>query len=79
MTASPSTPHGTAGTPGSPPAPRQGLHILLGLQDIPRAAINATDVTTLSVMDIPMRPILNVLAVVGFLHDDRVPTIDRWF
>ncbi|MBE1579498.1 MULTISPECIES: hypothetical protein [Pseudonocardiaceae] len=58
---------------------RTGLHILLGLQDTPGAATNASDVATLSVIDGPVRPILDVLAAHGFLHDDRVPTIERWF
>jgi hypothetical protein len=58
---------------------RQGLHILLGLQDTPGAAINASDVTALSALDIPVRPILDVLAAAGFLRDDRVPTIEGWF
>ncbi len=56
-----------------------GLHILLGLQDTPGAAINASDVIALSCLEVPVRPILDVLAVAGFLRDDRVPTIDLWF
>lgn len=58
---------------------RMGLHILLGLQDTPGAAINASDVAALSFLDVPVRPILDVLAAFSFLHDDRVPTIERWF
>ncbi|MFF1608842.1 hypothetical protein ACFVYA_13775 [Amycolatopsis sp. NPDC058278] len=58
---------------------RMGLHILLGLQDTSGAAINATDVIALSSLRVPVRPILDVLAAVGYLHDDRVPTIERWF
>jgi hypothetical protein len=58
---------------------RMGLHILLGLQDTPGAAINASDVAALSFLDVPVRPILDVLAAAGFLHDDRVPTTERWF
>lgn len=58
---------------------RMGLHILLGLQDTPGAAIAASEVTVLSFMDVPVRPVLDNLAAAGFLHDDRVPTIERWF
>jgi hypothetical protein len=58
---------------------RMGLHILLALQDTPGAAINASDVAALSVTDVPVRPVLDVLTAAGFLHDDRVPTIERWF
>ncbi|MCU1680221.1 MAG: hypothetical protein JWQ81_960 [Amycolatopsis sp.] len=58
---------------------RAGLHILLGLQDTPGAAINASEVTALSTLDVPVRRILEVLAITGFLNDDRVPTIERWF
>ncbi|WP_125592197.1 hypothetical protein [Amycolatopsis balhimycina] len=58
---------------------RMGLHILLGLQDTSGAAINATDVIALSCLRVPVRPILDVLTAVGYLHDDRVPTIERWF
>jgi hypothetical protein len=58
---------------------RMGMHILLGLQDTPGAAINASDVVALSFMDVPVRPILDILATVGFLHDDRIPTLERWF
>lgn len=58
---------------------RMGLHILLGLQDTPGAAIIASDVAALSLLDVPVRPVLDVLAAAGFLDDDRVPTIDRWF
>jgi hypothetical protein len=53
--------------------------LLLGLQDTPGAAINASDVVALTTLDVPVRRILEVLAAVGFLNDDRVPTIERWF
>jgi hypothetical protein len=38
------------------------LHILLGLQDAPGAAINASDVTELSFVDVLVRPVLDALA-----------------
>lgn len=60
---------------------RAGLHILLGLQDTPGAPINASNVAALTVLgtEISVPRTLDVLAATGFLHEDRTPSIERWF
>ena len=61
---------------------RQGLRILLALQDTPGAPIRASETSCLqqySTLSRPTRPILDILAAAGMLDDDRVPTIVAWF
>lgn len=58
---------------------RSGIRIIIGLQDDPGALIKATDVTLLRGIDLPVRRILDVLAEMGLLDDDRTPTVETWF
>jgi len=58
---------------------RAGIRILIGLQDDPHALIKATDASLLRAIDMPVRRILNVLAEMGLLDDDRTPAIETWF
>jgi len=61
---------------------RQGLRILLALQDTPGAPIRASETLCLrqySTLSRPTGPILDVLAAAGMLEDDRVPAIVTWF
>jgi hypothetical protein len=56
-----------------------GLRIVLGIQDRPNAPINASDVTLLRDLDLPIWPVMKVLAAAGDLVEDRTPALDRWF
>ncbi|MEU7753717.1 hypothetical protein [Micromonospora sp. NPDC049171] len=56
-----------------------GLRIVLGIQDRPNAPINASDVTLLRDIDLPIWPVMKVLAMGGDLVEDRTPALDRWF
>jgi hypothetical protein len=58
---------------------RQGIHVLLALQDTPGAAIAATEVAQLTGTRLPVRSICAVLAEAGMLVDDREPAVRRWF
>ncbi len=58
---------------------RSGIRIIIGLQDDPRALIKATDVTLLRGIDLPVRRILDVLADMGLLDDDRTSRVETWF
>ncbi|NLU77842.1 hypothetical protein HCA58_05400 [Micromonospora sp. HNM0581] len=58
---------------------RWGVRILLGLQDTPGAPINATDVLQLRAAGLRTWTVLEVLADVGLLIDDRPSAIDTWF
>ena len=58
---------------------RDGIRILLGLQDTPGAPITATDAAELAGIGLPVRPVLEVLAEAGMLDDDRAPAIENWF
>lgn len=58
---------------------RSGIRIVIGLQDDPYALIKATDVTLLRGIDLPVRRILDVLAEMGLLDDDRTPAVETWF
>jgi hypothetical protein len=68
---------------GGPPAcwraPATALRIVLGIQDRPNAPINASDVTLLRDVDLPIWPVMKVLAAAGDLVEDRTPALDRWF
>lgn len=56
-----------------------GLRIILGLHDDPGAPINASDVAQLTDIDLPVWPVLAVLAAAGQLTEDRTAAIDSWF
>ncbi|MDT0264587.1 hypothetical protein [Jatrophihabitans lederbergiae] len=58
---------------------RSGIRIVIGLQDDPGAPIKATDVTLLGGIDLPVRRILDVLAEMRLLDDDRTPAVKTWF
>lgn len=57
---------------------RSALRILLGLQDTPGAAIKASAVMELAAR-FAAQPVLDVLAEVGMLDDDREPSVTGWF
>jgi integrase len=58
---------------------RQGIHVLLALQDTPGAPITTTEVAQLTGTRHPVRSICAVLAEAGMLIDDREPAVRRWF
>jgi len=58
---------------------RQGIHILLALQDTPGAAITTSEAAQLTGTWLPVRSICEVLDAVGMLVDDREPAVRRWF
>lgn len=60
-------------------AARQGIRILLSLQDTPGAAIKASEVSSLGQISLAQQPILDVLSSAGLLDDDRQPPIVGWF
>lgn len=58
---------------------RMAIRALLALQDTPGAPIAASAVEQLVDVDLSVHPTLAILDSVGFLHDDRVPALERWF
>lgn len=58
---------------------RMAIRALLALQDTPGAPIAASAVEDLVDVDLSVHPTLAFLDSVGFLHDDRVPALERWF
>lgn len=58
---------------------RAGIRILLGLQDTPGAAITTSEAAVLAQVRLPIRSVLEVLADIGMVEDDRTPTIVTWF
>jgi hypothetical protein len=58
---------------------RSGIRIMIGLQDDPDVLIKATDVALLRAIDLPVRRILDVLAEMQMLDDDRTPAVETWF
>lgn len=58
---------------------RSGIRIVIGLQDDPGAPIKATDVTLLGGIDLPVRRILDVLAEMRLLDEDRTPAVETGF
>jgi hypothetical protein len=60
-------------------AARQGIRILLSLQDTPGAAIKASEVASLGQILFAQQPILDILSSAGLLDDDREPPIVGWF
>jgi site-specific recombinase XerC len=57
---------------------QRAMRVLLGTQDTPGAPIMASTVLELTAIELPVRPVLDVLAVAGMLEDDRVPAVLRW-
>lgn len=58
---------------------RQGLMILLSLQDTPGAPLKATDILRLIQIELPARRLLDICSAAGVLDDDRVPAVLGWF
>lgn len=58
---------------------RSGIRIVIGLQDDPGALIKATEVALLRGIDLPVGRILDVLAEMDLLEDDRTPAVESWF
>jgi hypothetical protein len=58
---------------------RRGMRILLAHQDTPGSAIKASEVMPLSMHEVNVRNVLEVLAAAGMLIDDRAPTTWAWF
>lgn len=58
---------------------RQGLRLLAYAQETPGAPIKASEVAELDPVAFNRQPILDVLASVGILDDDREPAILTWF
>jgi integrase len=58
---------------------RAGIRLLLGMQDTPGARIRTSDTAVLSQTYVTIRPVLDILATVGMLDDDRIPPIRAWF
>lgn len=57
----------------------RGLRILLSIQDTPGARFLASDVLLLRHLELPVKPLLRLLAQRGMLDDDRTPNIVPWF
>jgi hypothetical protein len=58
----------------------QAMHILLTIQDTPGATIRYSEAETLTQMPCTgVLPVLDVLAAIGMLNDDRKPPLDPWF
>jgi hypothetical protein len=58
---------------------RQGLRILLALQDTPGAPLPASLIYQLGSIDLPTRPLHDFLAAHHLAVDDRTPAVDAWF
>lgn len=58
---------------------RQGLAIVLGLQDTPGAPVRATEILQLQQIGLVPLRLLDVCASAGLLDDDREPAIANWF
>lgn len=58
---------------------RQGLRIVLGLQDTPGAPIPTTLLYQLPTVDLPARILHEFLDQYGLVEDDRTPAVDQWF
>lgn len=58
---------------------RIGIRILLGLQDTPGAAVNASEVAQLRTIGLPVWTVMEILAAAGMLIEDRAPALDQWF
>jgi hypothetical protein len=58
---------------------RQALRILLGLQDTPGVPIKASQVAEIAQIGLAVQPVLEILATIGMLDDDREPSVVAWF
>jgi hypothetical protein len=58
---------------------RQGIRVLLTLQDSPGAPIPASAVAALKALRLPVYQTTAVLNAAGMLHDDRVSSLPAWF
>jgi integrase len=58
---------------------QRAIRILLGIQDTPGAAIRRSDVALLTRIKHSAAVVADVLAAAGMLHEDREPTVVRWF
>ncbi|SFE22278.1 hypothetical protein SAMN04487819_109207 [Actinopolyspora alba] len=58
---------------------RQGMAIVLGLQDTPGAPLQATEILQLQQIQLSPLRLLDVCAAAGLLDDDREPAVARWF
>ncbi|MEV0050487.1 hypothetical protein AB0H34_08345 [Saccharopolyspora shandongensis] len=58
---------------------RQGISILLGLQDTPGAPLLATEILQLQQIELTPLRLLDVCTAAGLLEDDREPAVARWF
>ena len=58
---------------------RQGIRVLLTLQDSPGAPIPASAVAALKALRLPVYQTSAVLNAAGMLHDDRVSSLPAWF
>jgi len=57
---------------------RSGIRVLLGLQDTPGAPISLIETDVLRQIDLPVRPVCEVLDAAGMLENDRPPAIHAW-
>lgn len=58
---------------------RQGIRILLSLQDTPGAAIASREVAVLEQVSIAVQPVREILASAGMLADEPPPSVIAWF
>jgi hypothetical protein len=58
---------------------RQGIRIVLGMQDTPGAPVQVTVINRLAGIGVAARPVRDVLERIGMVDDDRTPTIEAWF
>lgn len=56
-----------------------GVRVLAGLRDDQHALIKASDAALLQGIDITISRVLDVLAEIGLLDDDRTAAVDAWF
>ena len=56
-----------------------GIRILHGLQDDPEAPIKASDTGLLQAIELPIPRVLEILAAMGHLQDDRAAAGETWF
>lgn len=56
-----------------------GIRILYGLQDEPGTPIKASDADLLRAIELPVIRVVEILAEMGQLEDDRGRTVDGWF
>lgn len=57
---------------------RQGIAIVLSLQDTPGARVTATEVLRLTQIDLPARRLIEIFQAADLFDDDRIPAIHNW-